>query len=230
MGRPMATDAPGAAVPGFRRRLGQNATKEVREEVRVTESYTVFWTIDRWLGALALGHRPLPVLFGGPHLSEPSFRRAGVKVGDLLYPVAVMNRQVYLIARMRVREMLLLGQEDGSTLIDQRFPEFKLWKLLAPTCTEEVVVGGEGTTLRADLPLPPDMLMRLTFRSQRGERPLKYVKDGELARSVGLHGIYRLASGSADDMARLIESPSSAPARIPRPERWSVSDPEDALF
>ena len=163
----------------------------------MTEAYTVFWTIDRWLGALAVGHKPLPVLFGGPHLSEPSFRRAGVKVGDLLYPVAVMNRQVYLIARMRVREMLLLGQEDGTTLIDQRFPQFKPWKVLAPTCTEEVVIGSEGTTLRADLPLPPDMLMRLAFRSQRGERPLKYVKDGELARSVGLHGIYRLAPSSA---------------------------------
>ena len=199
----------------------------------MTEAYTVFWTNDRWLGALAVGHKPLPVLFGGPHLSEPSFRRAGVKVGDLLYPVAVINRQVYLIARMRVREMLLLGQEDGTTLIDQRFPQFKPWKLLAPTCTEEVVIGSEGTTLRADLPLPPDVLMRLAFRSQRGERPLKYVKDGELARSVGLHGIYRLAQSSASDLAALIESPPSAPARIPRPskgDRWNVADPEDALF
>ena len=199
----------------------------------MTDSYTVFWTMDRWLAALSIGHRPLPVLFGGPHLSEPSFRRAGVKVGDLLYPVAVMNRQVFLIARMRVREMLLLGQEDGSTLIDQRFPQFRAWKLLAPTCTEEVVIGNEGTTLRPDLPLPPDMLMRLTFRSQRGERPLKYVRDGELARSVGLHGIYRLAASSAEDLSRLIESPPSSPARIPRlpkGERWSVGDPEDALF
>ena len=185
----------------------------------MTEAYTVFWTMDRWLGALAVGHKPLPVLFGGPHLSEPSFRRAGVKVGDLLYPVAVMNRQVYLIARMRVREMLLLGQEDGTTLIDQRFPQFKPWKILAPTCTEEVVIGSEGTTLRADLPLPPDMLMRLSFRSQRGERPLKYVKDGELARSVGLHGIYRLApqlglrAGRPDRVPTRRTGPNPAPGQ-----------------
>lgn len=200
----------------------------------MTESYTVFWTMDRWLGALAVGHKPLPVLFGGPHLSEPSFRRAGVKVGDLLYPVAVMNHQVYVIGRMRVREMLLIAQEDGPTLIDQRFPQFKAWKLLAPTCTEEVVVGAEGTTLRADLAIPPDMLGRLTFRSQRGERPLKYVRDGELTRSVGLHGIYRLSAGSAEDLAQLIESPPSAPPRIPRPpkggDRRGVPATEDALF
>jgi hypothetical protein len=197
----------------------------------VSESYTVFWTMDRWLGALAAGHKPLPVLFGGPHLSEPSFRRAGVKVGDLIYPVAVMNRQVYVIGRMRVREMLLIAQEDGPTLIDQRFPQFKSWKILAPTCTEEVIVGSEGTTLHADLAVEPEMLMRMTFRSQRGVRPLKYVKDGELARSVGLHGIYRLSAESAADLAQLIESPRAQQPRIPRPaDRRVVPDPEDALF
>lgn len=199
----------------------------------MTDSYTVFWTMDRWLGALAVGHKPLPVLFGGPHLSEPSFRRAGVKVGDLVYPVAVMNRQVYLIGRMRVREMILLGQEDGPTLIDQRFPQYKPWKILAPTCTEEVVVGAEGTTLHPELALPAEILQRLTFRSQRGERPLKYVKDGELTRSVGLHGIYRLAAASAADFATLIESPANAAPRIPRPtsrDRRGLPTPEEALF
>lgn len=196
----------------------------------MSESFTVFWTMDRWLGALSAGHKPLPVLFGGPHLSEPSFRRAGVRVGDLLYPVAVSNRRVHLIARMRVREMLLIGQEDGPTLIDQRFPQYKSWKVLAPTCTEEVVIGVEGTTLRADVQLPPEVLERLTFRSQRGERPLRHVRNGELTRSVGLHGIYRLSAGSAADLAELIESPPPASPRIPRSDRRTVPAPEDALF
>jgi hypothetical protein len=195
----------------------------------MSESYTVFWTMDRWLGALAVGHKPLPVLFGGPHLSEPSFRRAGVRVGDFVYPVAVMNRQVFVIARMRVREMLLLGQEDGPALIDQRFPQYKAWKILAPTCTEEVVVGAEGTTLHADLAVPPEVLARMTFRSQRGERALKYVKDGELTRSVGLHGIYRLAATTATDFAALIESPTNAAPRVPKPAT-RVPAPDEALF
>jgi hypothetical protein len=204
------------------------------KEVQVSESYTVFWTIDRWLGALSVGHKPLPVLFGGPHLSEPSFRRAGVRVGDLLYPVAVSNRRVHVVARMRVREMILLGQEDGPTLIDQRFPQYKAWKILAPTCTEEVVIGMEGTPLRADVDVPPEVLERLTFRSQRGERPLRHVRDGELTRSVGLHGIYRLSPASAADLAELVDSPPAATPRIPRPvnrsDRRTVPAPEDALF
>lgn len=199
------------------------------------DSYTVFWTVDRWLAAVAVGHKPLPVLFGGPHLSEPSFRRAGVRVGDLIYPVAVMNRRVYLVARMRVKEMILLGQEDGPTLIEERFPQYRPWKFLAPTCTDEVLIGMEGTAPRTDLELPPDVLQGLTFRSQRGERKLKHVKDGQLTRSIGLQGIYRLAERSAEQFAQLIESsPPEVSARIPRPargvDRRAMPAPGDALF
>jgi len=200
----------------------------------VADSYTVFWTLDRWLSAVSVGHKPLPVLFGGPHLSEPSFRRAGVKVGDLLYPIAVSNRRVHVIARMRVREMLLLGQEDGPTLIDERFPQYKAWRFLAPTCTQEVLVGMDGTAPRADLTLTPEMLTRLTFRSQRGERPLKQVRDGELTSSLGLQGIYRLSENSAGDLAELIQSPApAATARVPRPANRRGAAPaveEEALF
>jgi hypothetical protein len=198
----------------------------------VADSYTVFWTMDRWLGALGVGHRPLPVLFGGPHLSEPSFRRAGVKVGDAIYPVAVANRQVHLVARMRVLEMVLLGQEDGPSLIEQRFPQYRVWRFLAPTCTDEVVIGTDGTAPRSDLTVPADLLAAVRFRSQRGERALKHIKGGELTSSIGLQGIYRLTPESADAFAALIETPPpEGGARIPRPVRGDrVAPVEDALF
>jgi hypothetical protein len=198
----------------------------------VADAYTVFWTTDRWLSAVAVGHKPLPVLFGGPHLSEPSFRRAGVKVGDEIYPVAVTNRRVHVVARMRVREMILLGSEDGPTLIDQRFPQYRAWKFLAPTCTEEVLIGMEGIAPRTDLALSAETLERLTFRSQRGERRLKHVKGAELTSSIGLQGIYRLSETSAAELSALIEaSPPSAGPRIPRPANRRGDVPvEDALF
>ena len=201
----------------------------------MTDSYTVFWTMDRWLSAVGVGHRPLPVLFGGPHLSEPSFRRAGVKVGDHIYPVTVANRRMHVVARMRVREMLLLGQEDGPTLIEERFPQYRAWKFLAPTCTDEVLIGMDGSAARTDLAVPADLLGRLRFRSQRGERALRHIKEGELTSSIGLQGIYRLTEASAAELAGLIESPPpSAGPRIPRPakgsDRRAVPAPEDALF
>jgi hypothetical protein len=197
----------------------------------VADSYTVFWTMDRLLGAVAVGHKPLPVLFGGPHLSEPSFRRAGVNVGDAIYPIAVSNRRVLVVARMRVREMLLLGQEDGPALIDQRFPQYRGWKVLAPTCTEEVIVGMEGSVPRADVFLPPEVLQRLTFRSQRRERTLKHVKDGELTSSIGLQGIYRLTTGSAADLDALLAARTAAQhARIPRSVRRTTPTAPEPLF
>ena len=201
----------------------------------VADAYTVFWTMDRWLSAVANGHKPLPVLFGGPHLSEPSFRRAGVKVGDTIFPIAVSNRRVHLVARMRVREMILLGQEDGPSLIDQRFAQFRGWKCLAPTCTDEVIIGTEGTAPRSDLALPPEILERLRFRSQRRERSLRHVKDGELTSAIGLQGIYRLTDTSAAELDALIDSPSpSALPRIPRPagraDRRHAAPEDIALF
>jgi hypothetical protein len=182
---------------------------------------------------MSVGHRPLCVLFGGPHLSEPSFRRAGVHVGDMIYPIAVANRQVHVVARMRVREMILLGQEDGPTLIDERFPQYRAWKFLAPTCTDEVIIGMDGTAPRSDLALPAATLPALRFRSKRGERSLKHVRDGELTSSIGLQGIYRLAGSSAADLAELIEAPAGVAARIPRHtgrlERLTPA-PADVLF
>jgi hypothetical protein len=92
----------------------------------------------------------------------------------------------------------------------------------------------EGTVPRADLEVPGEVLDRLTFRSQRGERPLKQVKDGELTSSLALQGIYRLADGSAADFASLIETPPPAStARIPRPSGKSdrrIGTPDEALF
>jgi hypothetical protein len=203
----------------------------------VAEAYTVFWTLDRWRAAVATGHRPLPVLFGGPHLSEPSFRRAGVEVGDLVYPVAVLHREVYLVARLRVKEMILLGHQDGLSLVDQRFPEYRPWRFLAPTCTDEVIIGMDGTVPRGDLPVPAEMLGRITFRSQRGERRLRHVKDGELTSSIGLQGIYRLAVPTAADLSELLESAEPVKVgRIPPPRsgrgarRGEAATSEAALF
>ena len=59
--------------------------------------------------------------------------------------------------------------------------------------------------------------MRLTFRSQRGERPLRHVRNGELTRSVGLHGIYRLSRDLGGRPGRAGRVAAAATPRIPRP-------------
>lgn len=145
----------------------------------MSEAYTVYWPQDRWKRAATVAHR-LTVLFGGPHTSEPSFRKATVQPGDVLYPIGVRDGVVYVFGRMRVQEIVPVGGDEDYQLEDY-FARYGMWRFLAPTCTDEVVIGADGTGIRLDRPLPGEMLIRLTYRPRRGPRPVKHVsEDGRL--------------------------------------------------
>jgi hypothetical protein len=78
----------------------------------MSEAYTMFWTRERCAAMRRLGDlgKPLEVLFGGPHTSEPSFVRATVRPGDDVYPVAVRAGVLYVLGRVRVRRILSLEE------------------------------------------------------------------------------------------------------------------------
>ncbi len=189
----------------------------------VTNAYTIFWTHDRYntLRRLGWAGRQMQTLFGGPHISEPSFTRAGVCPGDLIYPITVRSGVLYVLGRARVRCMLTLDNyiEQHSDLfsLDRSEPlaktkAFDRYRIahpavasLAPTCTDEVVECEESTLLRFDLAIPPDLLTRLRYRSQRRERDLsQHLRDGRLVRSVAVQGIYRLSEPSACELEALV--------------------------
>lgn len=71
----------------------------------MSEAYTVFWSRDRCAALRRLGGlgKPLETLYGGPHTSLPSFRRATVQPGDDLYPISVQSGIIYALGRARVR-------------------------------------------------------------------------------------------------------------------------------
>ena len=187
----------------------------------MADSFTTLWTNDRCksLAQYNLEGTLLDTLFGGPHTSEPSFRRAGVKEGDYIYPVRVNKGVLYIIARMRVKEILSLEhyiesypdvfagceRSRGASVTFENYlkihPENRF---LAPTCTEEVVLGYESTPIRLDLVVPSDVLESLRFRSQKRERALKHIQDGRLKSVIVLQGIYRLSEKSADIIANLL--------------------------
>ncbi|WP_327001984.1 hypothetical protein OHA72_43720 [Dactylosporangium sp. NBC_01737] len=175
----------------------------------MSDAYTVFWPQDRCLAARAavMAGRPLEVLFGGPHLSLPSFARAKVTAGDLVYPIGVFAQRLYVLGRMRVTAVR--DVEDGET---DRFPH---WRFLADGCVSETVLGEAGTLLRQDATVPAEAVRRLTYRSLRATRTLKHVDDdGLLTRSLGVQGIYRLAEHSALDLDAALDAPAdpTAPA------------------
>src|SRR5215472_12045906 len=67
------------------------STPSTAARCRVADAYTMFWTRERCdaLRRLGWAGRPLETLFGGSHISEPSFLHAGVRSGDAVYPIAV---------------------------------------------------------------------------------------------------------------------------------------------
>ncbi len=185
------------------------------------DSFTTLWSADRCklIPQHHMEGTSLTVLFGGPHTSEPGFRRAGVKAGDYIYPLRVKQGIAYVIARMRVKEILPLeayiernpdlfaGVERSpwpSVTFDNYARLHPAVRVLAPTCTEEAVLGDESTPIRLDVAVPPEMLGRLRFRSQRGERGLKHIQDGRLKSAITLQGIYRLSEASAEEIAGLL--------------------------
>jgi len=187
----------------------------------MSDSFTTLWTNDR-CKSLKQYHqegRVLDILFGGPHTSEPSFRRAAVKPGDYVYPVRVYQGILYLIARMRVMEILPLQEYierypdvfkgcDHSPWPSVTFDNYlKLHpeiRYLAPTCTDEVVLGVEGTPIRLDRKFPSEFVEALRFRSQRRERGLKHIQNGRIKNVIGLQGIFRLSAESAEAFAQLL--------------------------
>jgi hypothetical protein len=189
------------------------------------DAYTTLWTHERCQEARNAKQAgvPLRLLFGGPHLSQPSFRRAGVKVGDYVYPLSVRRGILYLIARLHVQAILTLEEyiEHHSKL----FAPYKqtTWAMetlaafisahpqqryLFHTCTDEVITG-EGTSIRFDRVIPPAIVSRLRYRSRRGERPIKHLENGAVKRAISLQGIYRLSVQSAIDFENVLVNSTS---------------------
>jgi hypothetical protein len=195
----------------------------------MSEAYSVYWPQERWRRAAGVG-QCLAVLFGGPHHSEPSFRRAAVQPGDVLYPIGVCDQVLYVLGRMRVRQIVAAGEDQA--LLREYLDLYSAWRFLAPTCTTEVVLGCEGTGVLLDHPLPGEVLQRLTYRPRRGPRPVRHVSDdGRLLHPVSVQGIYRLAGSSAADLEAVLAGPPGEPIPLSRPRRHQpVPAGMDTLF
>ena len=189
----------------------------------MSNAYTMYWTRQRCdaLRRLGWAGRLLETLYGGGHLSEPSFLRAGVRSGDAVYPIAVRAGVLYLLGRTRVRRILAF--EDfvkqhpppvfsESLAFDEDYRAANLAMIaLAGTCTSEAVECEDSTPLHFDLPVPPDVLARLHFCSQRRERDLsQHLRNGRLVQSLGVRGIYRLSESSARELETPVLSSASA--------------------
>ncbi|MFF7972657.1 hypothetical protein [Streptomyces sp. NPDC007905] len=168
--------------------------------------YTALWTNDLCKALVSRGRTgdPLGVLFAGPHQSMPSYRRAGVQPGDRVLPVRVFRKRLWVLGSLHVTGVLEYDGTVEERLGAEERARLAHWALLEVSCASELVVGRPGAPLAFDRPVPADLLGRLTYRSRRGERQVKYVEDGELRSAVSLQGVYRLAPESGRELEELV--------------------------
>jgi hypothetical protein len=83
----------------------------------MADSYTTLWSSERCrrIKQTQQEGATLALLFGGPHTSEPSFRRAGVKAGDSIYPIRV-HQGIYRLSEPSAQafERLVLKHEEQA--------------------------------------------------------------------------------------------------------------------
>ncbi|MFJ9768501.1 hypothetical protein ACIRUY_32345 [Streptomyces erythrochromogenes] len=174
----------------------------------MSDAFTVLWTQDTCRALRKegrAGERP-SVAFSGIHTSLPSW--GGARPGDDVYALQVNQCAVYVVSRMRVVDKERRDCCDGGSpgRREQGFPGHSAWSMLGAGGCGASAVHVDSTPVRFDVPVPGDLLARLTWRNARGRtRNPKYVVDGRLERAVGLQGFYRLAPESADALAELAE-------------------------
>jgi hypothetical protein len=90
------------------------------------------------------------------------------------------------------------------------YPGHDDWSMLGAGGCGAQAVHVDATPVRFDVPLPGELLTRLTWRNRRGKtRGLKFAVDGRLERSVSLQGFYRLTPESADELADVVNPSAS---------------------
>lgn len=200
-----------------------------RKRSDTPESFLVLWPKERHrqLRRIAEQQPRLNVIFGGPHLSLPSFTRFGVRPGDRIFPVFAQDRQLHLMCgaticdvqpiRSFLKSRFGVTEEQAAGSLWSVWPELKrrypeAAYLRDDECVDEAALC-ESTPLRFDRVVPPAVLMRLTFCSSKGERPLRQVEDGKLTSTVSIqNGYFRLAPDSANDLESLLADGSDAAA------------------
>jgi hypothetical protein len=101
----------------------------------VANAYTLLWTNDLCRELIRggfTGQRPT-ALFGGPHQSRPSFRRAGVAPGDRIFAVRAWRTALYPVCSMEVQRIVDYDRA-GAELADEDYPKLIHWRPLKSGC------------------------------------------------------------------------------------------------
>ena len=176
----------------------------------MSNAFLVLWSKDRLKDAEKSGWvgRPLPALYGGPHISHPSLMRHKVSAGDVVYPVCVSQGRLLIVARVVVKQVLAVAEfidMQRKEMVPRVPPQTHGW--LVPTCTDDAAVVAESSPLRMDCAVPEEWVEKIRMLTPKGEeRAIKHVKDGKIIRTAGIDGhYYRLSEETRRMFDEVIE-------------------------
>lgn len=160
--------------------------------------FTMLWSKDYcdFLSRAGAMGQPLQYIWGG-YNSCSDFKHYRVKPDDYIYPIAVRNGSLYLIARMQVYNCISLDTFQNL------FPAQSA--AVYNACADQILIGTDGTPIRLDRPVPAPFLANLTYQSAKGPRKPNYVEGGKVLKTNSFQGLYRLTPDSVDRLELLLE-------------------------
>lgn len=139
---------------------------------------------------------PITVIFGSIHTKMPSIK--SVKVGDIIYPVTIMNGNLYTVARLPVENIEIaydylvreLGNQCGALVPDGTDWKTYYYTPLLPhkkhqepfnCCSEFAATSTSGSTIELRQ-IPDESLEELRFGPTKSkEKGLRFDKNGKLS-------------------------------------------------
>jgi hypothetical protein len=152
--------------------------------------FTLYWKNSTWKELAASTERG--ELFD--HAASDQLRRRGVSPGDFVYAVTIMDGEVWLAGRMRIRNVT--GQRDAERQLGRR-----LWK------ATDHILGDPGGSSALDFrrKVPPAIARRLKCIIRSGELvPLKINRKRRID-GQSLRPIRELTPASAALLDQLLE-------------------------
>ena len=136
---------------------------------------------------------PITVIFGSIHTKMPSIK--SVKVGDVIYPVTLVNNSLYVVGRLPVEQIETaydylvreLGNRCGALTpegVDHEeyyntpIQSHKCHQMPFNCCSETAAQSGHGSTIKLR-PIPEDKIKELRFGPTKSkQKPLRLDKNG----------------------------------------------------
>lgn len=177
----------------------------------MTRYFTQYWLNRTWYRNLESGGEGALLTHSGSDL----FVSRGVRPGDQVYMVTVLNGELYLCGKMEVAKLCSLN-EAAEYL---GFQPDELWQ------AREHIVARAATPMSFLLRVPLPLTRRLTFKVGDLTKPLTFESRTHLDRQT-LRGVRELDQASARDLDTLLPSliPFSHQSNFELPEE--VADGE----